>query len=163
MFKFEEQFAWQERYIGTVVQLIAPHLITVSSPEVDKNKNGDLEIAFPRNGTVAVRLRTQKYAQYAGEVTFRSRSKHNGKTEISKIIDGYGDYFFYGHVGSENIIWYWHLLSLNEVRASFTRNSSMLLRSQMPNGDGTWFLPFKVERDFPRAVIAHHDSREIAA
>ena len=163
MSSFDKQFSWQAGYIGQVVRLIAPYLITVSRPEVDKNENGDLELAFPRNGTVSVRLRTEKYAKYAGEVTFRSQSRYGGKTEITKIIEGHGDYFFYGHVSHGEVIWYWHLLDLNEVRARFARNNSILRRPQKPNGDGTYFIPFNVQADFPNAVIAHHDSRRVAA
>ena len=163
MSNFDKQFSWQAGYIDEVVRLIAPYIITLSRPEVDKNENGDLEIVFPRNGTVGVRLRKEGAAKFAGQVTFRSRSMYGGKTEITKIIEGYGDYFFYGHVSPTGVIWHWYLLNLNEVRAAFTRRSSMLRRPQIPNGDDTYFIPFDVQQDFPKAIIAHYDDRKAAA
>jgi len=156
MSDFAHQYAWQEQYINEVVRLIAPYLITVGRPEVDKNEAGDLELAFPRNGTVSVRLRKPDKARFVGDVTIRSRSANGGRTEISKIIDGFGDYFFYGHVSDEGRIWFWHLLNLNAVRAAFQRHGNKLLkRPEVPNRDGTRFLVFKPEADFPQAIMAH--------
>lgn len=162
MSEFDRQFGWQAQYIDEVIRLIAPHIITVSRPEVDKKENGDLELAFPRNGTVSVRLRTQKYARYAGEITFRSRSRNGGYTELSKLIDGYGDYFFYGHVSDAGDMWFWHLLSLNAVRAAFTRSPRLLKRPEKQNPDGTRFLVFSPETDFPSAILATYQPAEAA-
>jgi len=162
MSNFDQQFSWQAQYIDEVIRLIAPHIITVSRPEVDKNENGDLELAFPRNGTVSVRLRTPRYARYAGDITFRSRSKNGGYTELSKLIDGYGDYFFYGHVSDNGQLWFWHLLSLNSVRAAFTRYPRLLRRDENKNPDGTRFLVFKPEEDFPSAILAQEGPRKAA-
>jgi len=151
---FEKQFEWQAQYAQQVVRIVAPYLITVADPEVDCKENGDFQISFPRNGTIGCRLRTPEYAKYTGDVTFRSQSKNGGKTEISKIIEGYGDYFFYGHVDKADNIWHWYLLCFQSLRAMFMRKRKLLDREQRKNSDGTAFLVFSVEDELTDAIVA---------
>lgn len=157
MNKFGERFKWQQAFIPQVVNLVAPHLIQVSTHEVDCNEAGDLVIVFPKNGTVSVRLRTPDMPQrYLGDVTLRSRTRHGGKSEVSKIIDGKADFFFYGHVNNVKNIWYWHLLDCQLMRAEFIRRPYILrnaAQNEKINNDGTAFISLNVEKDLKRCVI----------
>ena len=153
---FKSRFVWQQALIPQVVHLIAPHLIQVSSHEVDCNEAGDLTIIFPRNGTVAVRLRTPDASRFTGDFTLRSRTKHNAKSEVSKIIDGKADFFFYGHVDRADRIWFWHLLDCQQMRAEFIRHPRLLreaINRERQNKDGTAFISFNIERDLRRCVM----------
>lgn len=151
---FEDRFQWQSRFADQVVRIIAPYLIQVSRPHVDKNENGDFEISFPKNGTVGCRLRTPECAKYAGDVTFRTRSKYGGRTEINKVIEGYGDFFFYGHVNDDDVIWHWYLLDFASLRAIFIRKPRLLHKEQKANPDGTMFIPFDAENELTSSIIA---------
>ena len=160
---FDAQFEWQAKYANQVVRIIAPYLIKVADPEVDKKENGDFQISFPRNGTVGCRLRKPDMARYVGEVTFRSRARNGGKTEITKIIDGYGDYFFYGHVNNASVIWHWYLIDYTKLRALFIRRRELIdhaKANQVTNRDGTKFIVFNVEEQLPEAVIAQSTARQ---
>lgn len=156
MSDFRSRFKWQQALIPQVVYLIAPHLIQVSTHEVDCNEAGDLTIIFPRNGTVAVRLRTPKAVKYIGDFTLRSRTAYNAKSEVSKIIDGKADFFFYGHVDQSDRIWYWHLIDCQKMRAEFIRRPRLLreaIAREKPNQDGTAFINFNIDRDMRCCVI----------
>ena len=163
---FKEQFEWQKRFIPEVVNLIAPHLIQVSSHEVDCNEAGDLVIRFPRNGTVAVRLRKPSASRYVGEMTLRSKTRYNNTSEVTKIVDGFADFYFYGHVDDAENIWHWYLLDCQKMRAEFIRRPHILhnaMTRQIFNPDGTGFIAFDVERDLSRCVIHRHVSIAEAA
>jgi hypothetical protein len=163
MGNFEEQFRWQSQFADQVVRIIAPYLITVSRPHVDKNENGDFEIVFPRNGTVGCRLRTPDCERFVGDVTFRARSKNGGKTEMTKIVEGYGDFFFYGHVNKQNTIWHWYLLDYTKLRAIFIRRPYLLHKQQIQNRDGTKFIVFNAENEIPEAIIGQSTESPTAA
>jgi hypothetical protein len=156
---FEQQFEWQAKFVDQVVGLVAPSIINVSSAHVDRNENGDFEISFPRNGTIGCRLRKPDQSRFVGDVTFRSHSRFGGKTEISKIIDGYGDFFFYGHVNEQDVIWHWYLIDYTKLRALFVRRPGLLRRDPICNRDGSKFLVYRAEDELASAVLAKSEHR----
>ena len=158
---FQDRFTWQQQYIPAVVQTVAPFLIHVSTPAVDRQEAGDLMLSFPRNGTIAVRLRTPEAAKFAGDITLRSRTRNNMPSEVTKIVEGKADFYFYGHVNEQEEIWHWYFLDCNKMRAEFIRRPDILRKAfgrQIQNPDGTQFIAINVERDLKRAVIHHENA-----
>jgi hypothetical protein len=65
---------------------------------------------------VAVRLRRDGYAQrFADQFTIRYHRASGAKTELDKIIEGFGDWMFYGHTDSTGLS-AWMLVDLAVLR-----------------------------------------------
>lgn len=166
---------WSDRFIPTIRTLIGPYVVVVSTDEVDWNEAADLTIftgALLRGRAlthIAARVRRPGYDEkYPGQFTLRSCSRSGKITELKKIIDGFGDWMFYGHaVDNESaIIGVWHLLDLHVFRAELIRGSMTQPQrfvqgdnwGETPNGDGTKFTWFNIT-DFGSAfVIASHET-----
>ena len=104
-----------------------------------------------RDMRVAARVRRPGYAdRYPYEFTIRSRLPSGSETELSKIVNGAGDWMFYGHAsacgqGFDR----WWLIDLRAFRAALIRQGPQGLRwGNKTNADGTRFTWFDV-RSFP--------------
>jgi hypothetical protein len=91
--------------------------------------------------------------RYPFDITMRARRGSGAKTELSKIVEGFGDWFFYGHADqTETRIDLWWLIDLANFRAALIRssmNGERLSCGDKNNGDGTYFKWFDL-RSFPR-------------
>ena len=103
---------------------------------------------------IACRVRTGKYQKkYGNEFTIRSTRPSGAKTELRKIIEGWGDYMFYGFGDGSNLI-IWHLLDLKIFRSIFL---DMVYRRnvprEIPNKDNSSsFMAFDLS-SFPSDLI----------
>ena len=102
---------------------------------------------------VAARLRRTGYAGgYPHQFTIRSAVPSGAQTELSKIVNGNGDWMFYGHSNaSETALEAWWLIDLRAFRAALIRhqmNGSNLVMGDQVNPDGTRFKWFDM-RSFP--------------
>jgi hypothetical protein len=66
-----------------------------STDEEDSNLSFDL--VFNLDFTISVRIRKHKYLRYE-DLTIRSKSKYNNKTEIDKIMEGKAQVYFYAYM-----------------------------------------------------------------
>lgn len=110
---------FSDKHLTQVQQIIAEEITQVSSFEEDTKQATDLVVLTCRRGQVAVRLRRPGYAQkYPWEFTIRYRTANrNYHTEFQKILDeGWGDWFFYGHLDDDNKINRWFLIDLDVFR-----------------------------------------------
>lgn len=144
---------WADRFIPKVKQIVGPHLLGEAANEIDVSQATDLMILTARDMRIAARVRRYGFAQkYLYEFTIRSRRENGAKTELAKIVDGWGDWFFYGHADiCEVFIEYWWLIDLHSFRAALIRNSmngTGLISGDKKNGDGTFFKWFDL-RSFP--------------
>jgi hypothetical protein len=78
-------------------------LLTVTSAAVDMKEAADLEIgdfAFKARGLrIACRVRHFNYIRKHGyDFTIRYRTFYNKQSEYNKIMNGHGDWFFYGFI-----------------------------------------------------------------
>jgi hypothetical protein len=107
-----------DAYLPTV-QAIAGTQFMVEAPyEDDAKRNTDLIVLQSGGIRLAVRLRSQQYwHRYPGEFTIRYSRPMGTLTEFDKIIDGWGDYFFYGfrHRNPPRLI-AWGILDLTAFR-----------------------------------------------
>jgi hypothetical protein len=110
-----------------------------------------------REHMIACRVRRAGYAdRYPFEFTIRSHRDTGAKTELEKLVDGWGDWMFYGHEDGLASFSRWWLIDLHSWRAALIRDSasrrvgrdSGLVWHQKSNGDGTHFVSFDL-RSFP--------------
>jgi hypothetical protein len=99
---FADDFNWQKAFVPEVMGIIGPRLLKPAPWRVDARQAGDLIVVRTGdNHTIAMRLRRPGrfyFRIFWDEITIRSHRKSGAETELSKIIKGFGDWFFYGHV-----------------------------------------------------------------
>lgn len=88
--------AWSDRFLPEIKQTLGLYLIGEPPIEEDAERNTDLMVLRMDAVRIACRVRQSKYVQQFGdEFTIRSSRPSGVKTELAKIIEGWGDYFFY--------------------------------------------------------------------
>jgi hypothetical protein len=110
--------AWTDRLLPEVARHCAPFLIQPATEEEDKHEATDLRVLVARDVRIGVRLRRYQYASgYGHEITIRASRRSGVTTEFAKIMQGWGDYFFYGFADpTESTLVQWSLYDLKEVR-----------------------------------------------
>lgn len=114
---WENDKAWSDLYLPQIRAIVGPLLLEPAPLEMDMCEATDLKILKARDMRIACRLRRPGYAdRYPFEFTIRSRRHHN-QTELEKILSGFGDWAFYGHVDNANRISRYFLLDLDWFRS----------------------------------------------
>lgn len=140
---------WSDRLIPQIKRIVGPFLLEPANFELDAKQATDLIVLNARDIRIAARVRRPGFAtRFPYEFTIRSHVPSGYKTEITKVINGFGDWFFYGHADEETKISRWFLVDLSAFRAALIRGKVSLEKKEVENGDGTKFLAFDV-RDFP--------------
>ena len=139
---------WSDAYIPAIKKIVGPLLLEESSFEVDTQQAADLVILNARDKTIACRVRRCGYAdKYGYEFTIRAKRESGARTELEKIVDGFGDWMFYGHAADDGMnVSRWMVISLAGLRAAIIRSQAKAIRQS--NGDGTHFVAFDV-RELP--------------
>lgn len=159
---YQDDRTWSDCYIPAIKSIVGPHLLVQSPDEIDREQAADLIVLTARGLTVACRVRRPGYAQQFGyEFTIRAARDNGIRTELAKIVDGWGDWLFYGHARDtdEPEIEHWMIVSLSSFRAHLMRrwNPGMALKcGNKSNRDGTWFKWFDVRsfRGRPPILVA---------
>ncbi len=160
---FLQDKGWSDRFIPEIKELIGKYLLQTAPVEEDMNANTDLIVLGMNSIRIACRVRRYKYLSlYRDQFTIRSGRPHGTKTELTKIIEGWGDFFFYGFCDeTEKYIPKWFLGDLKIFRVWFTRE---LLSRKHPwkehrNKDNSSdFISFNLF-DMPKGfIVAQHDS-----
>src|SRR5208283_6030064 len=119
---------WSDKEIGQAIEIISPYLpnrtLEIAPEEMDLNEVADLvvrPIPAIRDGhkisRIALRFRGGDYAiRYPGQFTIRSWRANDAPVELLKILNGYGDWMFYGHLNETKIFWKWLLIDLSVFR-----------------------------------------------
>lgn len=152
---YREDRAWSDQFIPQIRHIVGPYLLVESPLEVDQQQAADLIVLRARDMTVAARVRRPGYAdKYPNEFTIRSRRDNGAKTELAKIVEGWGDWLFYGHEDEfqRGRLYRWLLIDLHAWRAHFIRSGiafdrgrvSRIRWGEKANGDGTHFCWFDV-------------------
>lgn len=149
---YQQNRQWSDRYIPELRRLIGPHLLMPSSLEQDTKEAADLVVLRGRDMTIACRVRRPGYvAKFFGEFTLRSHVASGVTTEFEKVVDGWGDWMFYGHATPTfPSIDPWWLIDLSAFRSHMIRNKSqrVLKYGEGANNDGTKFYWFQIN-SFP--------------
>lgn len=88
--------SWTDALLPRVKQILGVCLIAEAPFEDDARHGTDLIVLTLEAKRIAVRLRHADQARYAGEFTLRSSRPSGVKTELAKVVEGWGDYLFYG-------------------------------------------------------------------
>lgn len=93
---------------------------------------------------------------YREQFTIRRQARYGGRTEIHKILDGYGTFMMYAFEsagGADRLVQY-VVLDLDVFR----EHAESVRRSDVPNGDGTRGVAFAIG-DFPdQLVVCRYDA-----
>lgn len=148
-FHYDINRRWSDQYLPSAKEVIAHHLLKAAPDPMDLTEATDLVAGDVRR--IAFRMRRPGYAErYAHQFTIRSRLPSGTETELSKIINGHGDWMFYGHASRDGqAIEKWMLVDLRAFRAALIRRDPHELGTgEIINVDGTAFRWFDV-RSFP--------------
>lgn len=152
MSSYKENREWSDKYIPAICKIVGPYLLTPSDFKKDATQNTDLIVLDARDMRIAARTRSKSkyFDRYPYEFTLRSRVKSGAKTELDKVINGLGDWLFYGFVDEDpSKIDNWWLIDLAAFRAALIRRGSHKINYvYKANGDGSEFCAFDL-RDFP--------------
>ncbi len=150
---YEKDRVWADQFIPQIKAIIGPHLIEPADLEPDIKQATDLMVLKGRDMRIGCRLRRhQYYKDYPRDFTIRLKRDSGAQTELAKIVAGWGDWLFYGHVNkAEDEILHAMIVDLNSFRLGYhmARNKDIRIRSgKAPNQDGTHLAWFDVD-SFP--------------
>lgn len=121
----------------------------------------DLKMLGTRDIRIAARVRRPGIAQgFSRQFTIRSAVPSGEPTELSKIVNGHGDWMFYGHSNAAQTGFdAWWLIDFRAFRAALIRhrmNGASILMGDQVNPDGTRFKWFDVSSfpSEPRLVVS---------
>lgn len=160
---------WSDVFLPEIKQILGLYLIGEPPIEEDQERNTDLMVLKMDAVRVGCRVRRSisesgylAFERHSGEFTIRTGRPSGVKTELTKIIEGWGDYFFYGFANEDETgLRHWSLCNLNEFRVWFVRYLAKN-KGQMPgigkdNTDGSsTFKAFKFASLPPEFIIAKH-------
>ena len=151
---------WSDRFLPEIKSVLGTHLIAEPPVEEDAKRNTDLMVLKMDAVRVGCRVRKNKYLnRFGNEFTIRSGRPSGSKTELTKIIEGWGDYFFYGFCDeTETYLAQWVLGDLKAFRIWHSRymynHKGKMPGSENPNEDkSSHFRAFQMD-DIPDFVIA---------
>ena len=146
--------SWSDQFLPDIRRIVGAHLLQVAPDQVDWHEATDLMMLDARDTRVAARVRRPGYAErFPNQFTVRAESRFGGETELAKIVNGKGDWMFYGHaLPSGHGLASWCLLDLKAFRAGLIRqaqNGYPIRSGNKRNADGTAFKWFDI-RSFPK-------------
>lgn len=118
---------WSDQFIPEVKKIVGQYLLATSDIKQDMAEATDLIVLCAQGMRIAVRMRRPGAAEkYPWDFTIR-RSRTNGaRTEMAKIVDGWGDWLFYGHAATLDSceICRWWLVDLRAWRSHMIRSEN---------------------------------------
>jgi hypothetical protein len=93
-----------DRLLPAVKRILGEYLIAAAPFEEDAERNTDLIVLRLEAVRIGVRIRSAAYWEnpnYRQQFTIRAGRPGGVKTELTKIIEGWGDYFFYGFANTD--------------------------------------------------------------
>ena len=152
-YAIDRQFT--DRFARAVCDIVGPRLLTPSTIEVDCREATDF-VLVAKDMKISARVRriVPYLKKFSNQFTIRSWRDSGATTELTKIIDGWGNWLFYGFADEPDDFRLWHIINLDVFRASLIRNNQLAsLGRQVPNGDGTYFVPFTYDEFPPELII----------
>jgi len=142
-----------DKYLRHTKAILGVYLIGEPRKEEDCLHNTDLMVLRMEAVRIACRVRSMEYwhkcycqdgrkRQYRDEFTLRTTRPTGTKTELKKIVTGWGDYFFYGF-GEEDTakVRWWHLGDLKVFREWYddyrTNHDGAIPGLEQANKDGS--------------------------
>lgn len=168
----QRDLAWQSNYLPRIQDILASslsrRLFRVASLDEDQNRNTDMMTLFAGEVRVACRVRRPAVAErYRGEFTIRDSRPSGATTELQKLIDGWGNYIFYGvaHPTEHGQLKRWLLGDLFVFRRYISecqmRNGGQLPGAVLANQDGTTFRAYRVG-DLPSPFVVAMSGQSVS-
>lgn len=140
---WKDNKTWSDRFLSEIKAILGVQLIGEPPVEEDEERNTDLIVLKMDAVRISCRVRRYVYYErYPGEFTIRAGLPSGMKTELTKIIEGWGDYFFYGFADEEEErLVAWRLGDLKAFRLWFNRqlakNKGIVPGVSQINSDGS--------------------------
>lgn len=152
---WEDLKKWSDKFLPEIKRILGEHLITESLEVDDATRNTDLIVLKLEPMRIACRIRKYKYLKrYGNEITIRSSVPSGNKTELEKIKEGFGDWFFYGFADpTETCLCQWLIGDLNVLREHIDK-CQMQTKN---NFDGSSSFVAIKHKDIPNFVIASQE------
>jgi len=160
MKNWEVDKRWSDKHLPEIKKILGLYLIGEPPQEEDERRNTDLMVLKMEAVRIGCRIRKKEWIRYRDEFTIRKSRPSGMKSEISKIIEGWGDYFFYGFGDDAGNLLAWTLADMKIFRLWFAREIAGLNKGIIPgvtkkNGDGSSdFLIFRWDDLPPNFVVA---------
>lgn len=161
-FHYDINRQWSDRFLPQIKHIVGAHLLEAAPDPLDMLQATDLLMLDARDMRIAARVRRPGYAsRYPHQITIRSGVPSGAETELSKIVNGKGDWLFYGHSNAaQTSVESWYLIDLNAFRAGLIRYGAKGLHwGTKCNPDGTrftWFDLRSFPTDPPLVISASH-------
>jgi hypothetical protein len=157
MIGWEHDKRWSDAYLGHCKEILGRILICAAPIEEDQEHNTDLIVLRMDSVRVGCRIRRESYYyRYPYEFTVRTARPSGAKTELAKILEGWGQFFLYAFAKADNNrLLAWTLVDLNAFRLWYFRQLYAGKRPGEPqtNADGSAsFLGFDV-RLLPNDIV----------
>lgn len=167
MAEWKEDKRWSDRFLPEIKSILGQHLIVESPPEDDSQRNTDLMVLRLNAVRIACRIRKPSYIKnkrYANEFTIRAWRPSHNKTELAKILEGFGDYLFYGFSDDKQVrLSKWMLGDLSAFRVFFESHKTERKPPWQVCGNSdrsSTFMAFDPLL-IPQFVVASFDIRQI--
>jgi hypothetical protein len=159
---WQDDKRWSDQFLLEIKSVLGVYLIGEPPMEEDVERNTDLMVLRMDAVRVGCRIRKHRYAaSYGGQFTIRAGRPSGAKTELTKIIEGWGDYFFYGFCDpAEQRLSAWLLGDMRVFRLWYARELAKCNAGKLPgmsrnNADGSSaFAAFNISDLPPQFVIA---------
>lgn len=114
---------WSDQFIPEIINIVAKHLLRPAPLTEDMYHNTDLIVLGMDSIRIGCRIRRfeKHYKNYPFDFTIREGRPNGAKTELTKIIEGWGDYFFYGFGREDGVLGSWIFSDLRVFRRWFLR------------------------------------------
>jgi len=115
---------WADRFMPEIKGILGLYLIGEAPYEEDATRNTDLIVLRMEAVRIGVRVRKTYYEkEYPYEFTIRTSRPSGAKTELTKMVEGWGQYFFYGFSDTAGQrLSSWCLLDMNKFRLWLNRH-----------------------------------------
>ena len=155
-FNMSENFDFGRKFIPAIKRILGPLIFEEAPLDMDLKEVTDLVLLKARDMRVGCRIRRAGYwDRYPWQFTIRSKLPSGAATELEKIIEGWGDWLFYGHqayAGSIDVS-KWFVIDLHNFRAHLIRRTDYCIALEIPNNDGTYFAAWDICRFAPNPEL----------
>jgi hypothetical protein len=167
---WESDKSWSDQFLPELKRILGEHLIGEPPVVEDQKRNTDLIVLHMDAVRIAARVRNfYALERWPNEFTIRAGRPSGAKTELAKIIEGWGDYLIYAFVAQDNSrLAAWHLLDLSGFRLWHSRYMATHKGSQpgkpQKNTDGSSdFRAFSLYELPPDLIVARKTQPKVAA
>lgn len=164
MVDFRDDKKWSDQFLPHIKRILGEVLICEPPIEEDQERNTDLITLKMSSVRVGCRVRKAQYFErYSDQFTIRAGRPSGAKTELTKIIEGWGDFFMYGFASQENAsLQAWGIGDLKVFRIWFMR--AIVKRKGLPpgliknnNDNSSNFLAFKWHELPGEFLVSQHN------